>query len=264
VTALTTEESLRVPTFLVLAEQDAFVDNAALTAAFEANRRAGGLWALAEEKGVPHQSLSLSQRLLTLAWMRTVLEQRMPATLSGPPRDLAESAGWLGDPATGEVMFWLDYPGDRTVASWLPSQETAEWWQFLLEIGRAPRPGGPYPDVSGEYDLTGVITFSDGWGYEGTEITSVLTIRHFTDRPRFGGTFESVLWTYPDGQSEAGPSGSISGSIDTGGHVVMDLFIEGSEYPSRYEGTLADGRIEGTFWAGLLTGTFVAARQPLE
>jgi Carboxypeptidase regulatory-like domain len=263
VTALTSEGSLRVPTLMVLAELDAFVDNAALTAAFEANRRAGGLWAMVRESGVPHHSLSLSQRLLTLAWMRTVLEQRMPSTLSGPPRDLAESAGWLGDPATGDVSFWFDYPGDRTAASWLPSQEAAEWWQFLADIEHAPQPGGPYTDVSGVYDLTGVVTFSDGWGYEGTQITSVLTIRHFTDRPRFGGTFESVLWTAPDGQSEAGPSGSVSGSIDTAEHVVMDLLIEGNEYASRYEGTLTDGRIEGTFWAGLLAGTFVAKRRPL-
>jgi hypothetical protein len=262
-TALTSGASLRVPTFMVLAELDALADNASLTAAFEANRRAGGLWALAEERGVPHHSLSLSQRLLTLLWMRTVLELRMPASPSGLLRDLAESAGWLGDPATGDVSSWTTYAGDRAAATWLPSQEAAEQWQDFVDIQREPGPGGTYPDVSGVYDLTAVVTNSNGWGYEGWQFTSELTIDHSTDRPRFGGTFDSARWVDPDGQSEEGRSGGVSGSIDAGGHLIMELLIEGNQYASWYQGTLADGRIEGAFRAGEVAGTFVAERRPM-
>ena len=43
VTVLTSGAPLRVPTFMVLAELDAFVDNAALKAAFESNRQSGSV-----------------------------------------------------------------------------------------------------------------------------------------------------------------------------------------------------------------------------
>ena len=261
VTVLTSGAPLRVPTFMVLAELDAFVDNAALTAAFESNRRAGAFWALAEESGVPHHSLSLTQRLLTLAWIGSVLDVRLAASRYDPPRDLAESDGWLGDPSTGDVSPWASYPGDRASASWLPSQVGAERWQDFVDLQRGPSPGGAYPDVSGVYDLTALTTDSHGWGMEGTLVTSVLTIRHSTNRPRFGGTFESVLWTYTDGSSVEGRPGGVSGSIDTGGRVVLQLLVEGNQYGSQHEGMLTGGRIEGNFQSGELSGTFVAERR---
>ena len=264
VTALTSGAPLRVPTFMILAELDAFVDNAALKESFEANRRAGAFWALGEETGVPHHSLSLVERLLTLGWIGTVLDVRMPGNRFEPPRDLAETDGWLGDPSTGDVSPWASYPGDRASASWLPSQVGAERWQDFVDIQRAPGPGGGYSDVSGIYDLTAVITDSHGWGMEGTLLTSVLTIRHSTNRPRFGGTFESVLWTYTDGSSAEERPGGVSGSIDTGGRVVMQLLVEGNQYGSNYEGTLTDGRLEGTFQSGELFGTFAAERRPVQ
>ena len=170
----------------------------------------------------------------------------MPASPSGLLRDLAESVGWLGDPATGDVSSWTTYAGDRAAATWLPSQEAAEQWQDFVDIQREPGPGGTYPDVSGVYDLTAVVTNSNGWGYEGWQFTSELTIDHSTDRPRFGGTFDSARWVDPDGQSEEGRSGGVSGSIDAGGHLIMELLIEGNQYASWYQGTLADGRIEGS------------------
>jgi hypothetical protein len=134
VSSLTSGEVLGVPTYVVQAEMDAFVDNAALALAFEANRRAGALWALALERGVPHHSLTPGHRVLTTNWMSTILDLRLGAATSDPLRAIDESSGWLGDPATGEVAPWASFAGDRSSASWLPSQETAERWETFVGL----------------------------------------------------------------------------------------------------------------------------------
>ncbi len=141
VASLTSGNTLRVPTYMVLAELDTFVNKAALTAAFEANRGAGALWALAEEPAVRHHSLTPAQREVTINWMRTVLDLRLPAAPPEPLREIAENSGWLGDRVTGEVGPWANYPGDRALASWLPSQATGEQWEALVGPGLGPGVG---------------------------------------------------------------------------------------------------------------------------
>jgi dienelactone hydrolase len=131
VASLTSGEVLGVPTYVVQAEMDAFVDNAALASAFEANRATGALWALALEPGVPHHSLTPSHRELTTNWMSTILELRLGAA-SSPLRAIVESSGWLGDPATGEVTPWAAFAGDPASASWFPTRETAERWKTFV------------------------------------------------------------------------------------------------------------------------------------
>jgi hypothetical protein len=134
VASLTTGNALLVPTYMVQAELDVFVNNAARTADFEANRRAGALWALALERGVIHNSLSPAQRLLTLTWMRSILKRRLPSHPSDALREMSETAGWLGDRATGETWRWAAYPGDRGAASWLPSRATAKQWEDFVAV----------------------------------------------------------------------------------------------------------------------------------
>ena len=134
VASLTGGNALKVPTYVVLAEPDAFVDNAALNATFAGNRQAGALWALAKELGLPHHALSPAQRSVTLAWMGAILERRLPESPSGPLREIPENAGWLGDPAAFKFWSWSSYPGDRTVASWLPSENTASDWVTISTL----------------------------------------------------------------------------------------------------------------------------------
>jgi hypothetical protein len=260
VPTVTSGHALGIPTFMVLAEQDAFVDNAVLTATYEANRGAGALWGMAMEAAVPHHSLSLSQRLLTLGWINQVLETRLPANPSEPLRDLTESDGWLGDPATGAVASWASYPGDRAVASWLPSEVAAQGWQDFMSL-QLPPGVGPFPDVSGIYDLSGVVTDAHGWGMEGWTQTAALSIHHSTDQPRFVGTFESIIWNDPNGGPEATRPGAVSGTVDGHGRIHFELLIEGNQVPSTFDGSVASGRIEGTFRAGELSGTFEAERR---
>lgn len=136
VASLTSGQVLAVPTYLVQAEMDAFVDNAALALAFEANRRMGALWARALEPGVPHHSLTPAHREVTINWMRTILELRLGSAAAGPLRPIIESSGWLGDPGSGAAP-WAEYLGDPASASWFPSQATAEDWEAFIGVDGA-------------------------------------------------------------------------------------------------------------------------------
>jgi len=133
--SLTVGDVLGVPTYMVQAELDAFVDNAALRATFAANRRSGGLWALALEPGAPHHSLNPVQRELTIEWMATILDLRLDASAPQPLLPIVESSGWLGDMNARSVVPWADYAGDPRSASWLPSQATAEQWTAFITNG---------------------------------------------------------------------------------------------------------------------------------
>lgn len=114
--------ALGVPTYVVLAELDTFIDNGAMSAAFAAHRAAGAPWALAMEQDALHHSLTPVQRELTVNWMRT--------TLNLGPRPSA--VGWLGDPATGDVAAAAAYRGDKSAASWFPTRALAEEWASFI------------------------------------------------------------------------------------------------------------------------------------
>jgi hypothetical protein len=128
---LSRAEALAVPTYLILAEHDTIADNQAVVAAFESNRLAGGRWAVAVQPGVPHHSMTPSNRAISVNWLRAVVELRLGAAAQDPLRDVPESSGWLGHPDIG-VSNWADYPADRKAANWFPSRATAEeWWDFV-------------------------------------------------------------------------------------------------------------------------------------
>lgn len=130
---VTSGNALEVPTFVVLAELDTFIDNAMLSKAAMANRRGGAFWGLALEAGVPHHSLSLAQRDLTTAWIKGVLDLRLTATMPGSLRAIPEASGWLGDIATGYIAMSSAYSGNPAFASWLPSLETARLWKTFAK-----------------------------------------------------------------------------------------------------------------------------------
>lgn len=136
-------ETAGIPTFIVLAEQDASVDNIAIMQSFEASRSAGALWGLALEPGVPHLSLSAAQRALTVQWMRDVVARRLPGeTEAHELIALAESDGWLGDMTTGAIIpHGESYDGDPSAVSWFPSQKIADAWQDFALLP-TPSSGG--------------------------------------------------------------------------------------------------------------------------
>ena len=137
VSSVTSGEALGVPTYVVQAELDAFVNNAAVTTAFEGNRAAGALWALAKEAGVAHHSLSAVQREVTVNWMSTILDRRLRGARGQTLVRIAPASGWLGNASTGEASPWATYSGNRALASWLPTGSTAHEWEALVAAGVA-------------------------------------------------------------------------------------------------------------------------------
>jgi hypothetical protein len=127
---LFTGEALQIPSYMVLAELDAFVNNTTLRAAFEAQRAAGAPWAMAVEPGVPHFSLSLAQRQLTVDWMRAIL----PLGNAGPFRQNSPQVGFFGDPATGQIAPASTFAGDLGTASWFPKRPLATQWAAFIGL----------------------------------------------------------------------------------------------------------------------------------
>lgn len=135
VETLTPGAMLDVPTFIVLAEHDAFINNGMIAATFRANLRHSALWALALEPGVPHHGLTPAQRDITTLWMRTILSLRLGATASAPLQRIGAGAGaWGGDIVSGEIDADLFSPH----AAWLPSKEVAERWKAFAKHGAPP------------------------------------------------------------------------------------------------------------------------------
>ena len=128
-----TREALGVPTYIVMAEFDAFIDNAALMTTFESSRSAGALWALALEPGMVHHSLSPAQQELTVNWISEILNRRLknPTRLS----PLVAPSGWYGELASGAIGPWATYPGAHRSVSWLPSRQSVEEWQAFIGKG---------------------------------------------------------------------------------------------------------------------------------
>jgi len=131
VASLTTDAQRGVPTFLALAELDVLVNNVALGQAFTANRGSGALWALATEPGAVHFGYSDALRNATIGWMQSIVDRRVAGS-SGRIQPAVEPSGWLGDPSTGDTSPWGGYRGDRSAASWFPTQRTADDWRILI------------------------------------------------------------------------------------------------------------------------------------
>lgn len=135
VESLTAGQVADIPSYFVQAEMDAFVDNEAAADVYRDHRAVGAPWALALEPDVPHHSLSPRQRDLTIHWMSTILELRLPAESGGTLQATVESSGWLGDPVTLEASPFDEYAGDPGEASWFPNQATAEEWELFVRGG---------------------------------------------------------------------------------------------------------------------------------
>ncbi len=119
-----TGAALGVPGHLLLAQNDVVVNNALLAANFAANRAAGAPWSMSIEPGVPHMSLGPAQRDLILSWMKATLERGK----AGPFRGASPQVGFLGDPATGEIVPVRQFTGNLSTASWFPTRPLATQW----------------------------------------------------------------------------------------------------------------------------------------
>jgi hypothetical protein len=161
--------------------------------------------------------------------------------------------------ASGVVTAHMTGTADITVAFTLGRvTRTAVSTVTVLE-------SGPLAELGGIYDLTALFTSWDPvWGIEdGTRHVAVLTIHPTGGGSQITGTFSDFRVISPSEEDLTGESGSVSGSFNAQGRIMLELTFEGSQSSYWYgEGTLTPDDIEGRFGAGgHISGSFTAIRR---
>jgi len=125
--ALLPHASRNVPGLLFVGGKDLEFRTNTIAGLFAVNRRAGALWALAEEPGAAH--IVGRSRDMALLFFEDVL----PLRLSDPPaplRPILESSGFLGDLKTKTVQKQSGATPNYPTA-WLPTARVARAWEAL-------------------------------------------------------------------------------------------------------------------------------------
>jgi dienelactone hydrolase len=127
-TALAPKAARSVPGILFTGGKDLEFRTNTITGLFAVNRRAGALWALAEEPSAGH--IVGRSRDVALVLFEDVLALRLDG--GSPLKSLNEKSGFIGDfkaktfHALGEDKV-PNYP-----TAWLPTARVAERWQWLV------------------------------------------------------------------------------------------------------------------------------------
>ncbi len=127
-TALAPRGARDVPGMLFIGGKDLESRIQTITGLFAVNRRAGALWALAEEPGAAH--VVGRSRDLAILFFEDILSLRLNET--GALKPLAERAGFLGDPKLKSVRPMSEGSAPNYPTAWLPSSRVAHAWLAML------------------------------------------------------------------------------------------------------------------------------------
>ena len=102
---------------------------------FAVNRRAGALWAIAQEPGVAHavgrsieMSLVFFDEVLPLRLGPAGSDASSPAGL----RPLSEKSGFIGDPASKTIQAVEKSGVPNRPTAWLPTERAARAWLAVV------------------------------------------------------------------------------------------------------------------------------------
>jgi pimeloyl-ACP methyl ester carboxylesterase len=127
-TALVPRASREVPGILFIGGKDLDSRIQTITGLFALNRRAGALWALAEEPGAAH--IVGRSRDLALIFFEDILSLRLSE--NGALKPLAENTGFLGDPKSKSFRPMSEGPVPNYPTAWLPTVRVARAWLAML------------------------------------------------------------------------------------------------------------------------------------
>ncbi len=127
-TALAPRASREVPGMLFIGGKDLESRVQTITGLFAVNRRAGALWALAEEPGAAH--IVGRSRDLAVIFFEDILSLRLSET--GALKPLAEKSGFLGDPKSKTVRPMSEGPVPNYPTAWLPTARVARAWVAMM------------------------------------------------------------------------------------------------------------------------------------
>jgi hypothetical protein len=123
---------------------------------FERYRRLGAPWTFVVQNHSPH-CCTANTKSLMLEWLSAVLTRRMPGTIGGPLRKIAETGDWLGfiqtEPTTIKDSFGFETfnvsgaeirpanlserPHEEN-GSWLPTSSIAQDWLSFVQQDKHP------------------------------------------------------------------------------------------------------------------------------
>lgn len=128
-TALAPDAARRVPGVLFTGEKDLAFRVDAIAGLFAINRRAGALWAYAQEPGVGHEVAHSRE------FAAVFFEEMLAARLGGDGHltTLDAASGFLGDSRTQTVQAAREAkPPAAYPVSWLPTARVARAWQAVI------------------------------------------------------------------------------------------------------------------------------------
>jgi dienelactone hydrolase len=132
--ALLPAAARHVPGLLFAGEEDLESRKRIIAGLFALNRRAGALWAFAEEPNVGHV-VGRSQEMAAI-FFDAVLPLRLgtpaSAASSAPLTALDERSGILGNVVQRSLRPASDSPTSTYLTAWLPTERVARAWQALL------------------------------------------------------------------------------------------------------------------------------------
>jgi dienelactone hydrolase len=132
--ALLSSAARRVPGLLFAGEEDLESRKRIIAGLFALNRRAGALWALAEEPNVGH--VVGRSREMAAIFFDAVLSLRVGSAASaatfGPLAQLEERSGIVGDLVQKGLRPASDSPSPTHLTAWFPTERVARAWQALL------------------------------------------------------------------------------------------------------------------------------------
>jgi pimeloyl-ACP methyl ester carboxylesterase len=128
-TAMAPAEARKVPGILFTGEDDLEARTDIIKGLFSMNRRAGALWAYAQEPQAAHEP-GQTQRM-SVIFFDEVLSLRMDKG-STELKPLSKESGFLGDNKTSMIYPVSQAPSVEYPVSWLPGHSTAVAWLSFI------------------------------------------------------------------------------------------------------------------------------------
>jgi dienelactone hydrolase len=129
-TALTSHAARNVPGILFTGGKDLESRRNTITGLFAVNRRAGALWAIAEEPGAAH--IVGRSRDVAIVFYEDVMALRMSDDAPAALKTLTEKSGFLGDPHLKTFQAASAGQPPEYPVAWLPSERVAKAWKAMV------------------------------------------------------------------------------------------------------------------------------------
>ena len=130
--ALVPRAARNVPGLFFTGGQDLEFRTNTINGIFAVNRRAGALWALADEPDVAH--VVGRSRDVALVFFEDVLALRLDANAPTTLKNLTEQSGFVGDIKARTVQPIGSTPIPNYPTAWLPTERSAKAWQAMVTM----------------------------------------------------------------------------------------------------------------------------------